>query len=151
MSVARSRVILLGVALAAAGLIAALLVPATTAGATPSADASAQVGAAAVNYYGSIALSARDNSVGWSYDYRTKRGAIKRAKRECRKASNYPWTCKKVGWVRNGCLALAVRTSGGSVARWASAYRGSKRAAYRAAKNRCGPGCRKRAYTCTTR
>lgn len=154
MSAARSRMILAAVALAAAGMVASLLVPSTTAGAASSAAASAQAGVAAraVNYYGSIALSPADGAVGWSYDYRTRRGAIKRAKRECRQASDYPWRCRKVGWVRNGCLALAVRWNGsGGIARWASAYRYGKRAAYRAAKKRCGPGCRRRAFTCTTR
>lgn len=158
MSVSRSRMLLVGIALAVAGLLAAL-VPATSgiagAATTPAAvaaQAEANVAAkAARNYYGAIALAYTGGAVGWSYDYSTKRSALNRAQRECKSASNFPSSCHKIAWVRNGCLALAVRWNGSNIAHWGWGSASSKRAAYNRALDECGSNCRKRAYTCTTR
>lgn len=103
------------------------------------------------NNYGAIALAMTGGAVGWSYDYPTKRLAGKWAQYECKSSSDYPWTCKKIAWVRNGCLALAVRYDGiyVDVYGWGTAR--TKRAAYQRALAECGYGCKRRAWTCTTR
>lgn len=139
----------IGVVFVAIALLASVLVPA---GATPQGSPADSSAAVAGRYYGAIALSRADGAVGWSYDYRTKRRAGKKALRECRKASDTSWSCKKIAWVRNGCLALAVRwNSNGTIARYEWGVGRNKGPAYRAALDKCGPNCKRRAYTCTTR
>lgn len=103
------------------------------------------------NYYGAIALAMRGGAVGWSYDYGSKWGALRKAKRECKSASSYPWTCKKIAWVRNGCLAIAVQWAGNNISQYGWGVARGKRGAYWRALDECGPYCVKRAYTCTTR
>ena len=57
--------------------------------------------------------------MGWSYDFRTKKRAGKRALRECKEGLRHTWSCRKIAWVRNGCLALAVRwNDNGTIARY---------------------------------
>jgi hypothetical protein len=145
------RWIIAGLAVSIA-LLASLIAPA---GASPSAvptESADSTAAAYGRYYGAIALSRADGAVGWSYDFSTKRKAGKRALKECRKASDTPWSCRKVAWVRNGCLALAVRwNDNGTIARYKWGVGRNKAPAYRAALNKCGWGCVRRAYTCTTR
>lgn len=142
---------LLAVALAASLLFAAAPASAVSVPGPPTADPPGSSVQVYGRYYGAIALAMTGGAVGWSYDYGTKRAALRRAYRECKSRSDYPWTCEKIAWVRNGCLALAVRWNGGYVARYGWAARSTKRSAYWAALDKCGPGCVKRAYTCTTR
>lgn len=104
------------------------------------------------NYYGAIALATVGGAVGWSYDFRTKKRAFKVAMRECRKASSYPWSCRKVAWVRNWCIGLAVLwDADNNIAYYDYGAGRTKKKAYRKALRKCGPGCVRRAYTCTTR
>lgn len=142
---------ILGVAVVAFALLASILLPAGATSA-PGDSTSDSTAAAYGRYYGAIALSRADGAVGWSYDFRTKKRAGKRALRECKKASDAPWSCRKIAWVRNGCLALAVRwNSNGTIARYKWGVARNKGPAYRKALNKCGYGCKRRAYTCTTR
>ncbi|MEZ5157299.1 MAG: DUF4189 domain-containing protein [Candidatus Nanopelagicales bacterium] len=103
---------------------------------------------AASGTYGAIAI-ASDGAWGRSWNYRTKRKAGKWAMWECRRASDYPKTCKKVAWVRYGCLAVAVRWNGDFISRYGWATRSTKKKAHRAAKRRCGTGCVRRASVCS--
>jgi hypothetical protein len=116
------------------------------------ADDSSGVGASLSAYgrwYGAIALAMDDGAAGWSYDYKTKRKALKRAQRECKKFSDFPSSCRKIAWVRNGCLAVAVLWNGSMVADYGWGIARSKRKAYFNALDDCGPNCKRRAYTCT--
>jgi len=146
------RALITGSILAMA-LLMSLLIPASGAGVAQPVNDQGRSSIAAVNrYYGALALSRADGAVGWSYDYRTKRKAGKAALRECKKASETPWSCRKIVWVRNGCVALAVRwNDNGTIARYRWAVAMKKSTAYRKALNKCGYGCKRRAYTCTTR
>lgn len=151
MSNTRPRTALLGIALAVAGLIAAVLVPSTSAGAAPatvSVDGQANASAAR-NYYGAIALAFTGGAYGWSKNYSSKRAALRVAQKECKNASSTPSSCRKIAWVANGCLSVAVRWNGNNVARYGWAYRRSKSAATFAAINECGGNCRKRVTICS--
>lgn len=108
--------------------------------------------APARNYYGSIAVSP-DQAHGYAYDYRTKRGAKARAMRGCKAKSNYPQYCRSMGWVRNGCMAVAIKTrADGWITQWASGWAGNLPGAKRNAKKRLpGSGGRILTYVCTTR
>ncbi|MEZ5186928.1 MAG: DUF4189 domain-containing protein [Candidatus Nanopelagicales bacterium] len=148
----RSLRLLVGALFVAFALLVAALVPADAA--RPAAQGIEPGSAIAVSgrYYGAIALSRADGAVGWSYNFKTKRKAGKRALRECKDASDTPWSCKKIAWVRNGCLALAVRwNSNGTIARYAWGLGRNKRPAYENALRKCGSKCKRRAYTCTAR
>jgi len=139
-----------------AAAIAALLATTMPVAAAPAGtSAKAPEPGAAVSaygyYYGSIALAMRGGAVGWSYDYGNKWVAMNRAKQACKSKSNYPWTCRKIAWVRNGCLAVAVSWSGNYISSYGWGIARTKRVAYARAKNKCGPYCVRRAYTCTTR
>jgi len=103
------------------------------------------------NYYGALSISS-DNAWGGSFDYGTKRGAIKRAQRECKDRSNLPGTCEAAVWVRNGCAALSVKlNSDGFVTKYGWAVNRFKGPAIKAAQKKCGKKCVKRAWVCTTR
>ena len=117
----------------------------------PSASASSDTSQQRRNYFGALSISS-DNAWGGSYDYVTKRKAIKRAQRECKKRSNYPGTCERAVWVRNGCAALSVKlNSDGFVTRYGWAVNRYKGPAIKAAQKKCGKKCVKRAWVCTTR
>lgn len=103
------------------------------------------------DYYGALSISV-DNAWGGSYDYATKRKAIKRAQSECKIRSDRPGTCESAVWVRNGCAALSVKLNRhGFVTRYGWAVDRFKGPAIRAAQQKCGKRCVKRAWVCTTR
>lgn len=139
----------------AAAIVALLATTMPVAAAPAGTSAKAPEPGAAVSaygyYYGAISMSMGDGAVGWSYDYSTKWRAKYRAQAKCRSASSTPWRCRKIAWVRNGCLAVAVQWSGNSIARYGWGIARTKRAAYWRALDECGPYCVKRVYTCTTR
>jgi hypothetical protein len=105
------------------------------------------------NCYGAIYLANGDSKVGWAYNYAHKWRAKRAALRSCHSRTAYPRTCHGKGWVRNGCLALAIKKRpNNTVARAASGIASTKRAAYREALRRCGIRvCMKRAFVCTAR
>jgi len=119
--------------------------------AAPSDDSSGMGASlsASGRWYGAIAIAFDDGAAGWSYDYKTKRKALNRAQKECKKFSDFPSSCRKIAWVRNGCLAVAVLWNGSMVADYGWGIARSKRKAYLNALDDCGPDCKKRAYTCT--
>lgn len=151
MSTARNHVLKVLVALLAA--LAAIFATVTPAGA--SAEPTPAKPGASISvygyYYGAIALAMTGGAVGWSYDFGTKRAAFRRAMNECIAASDYPWTCEKIAWVRNGCLAVAVQWDGDYISYYGWGVARTKRQAYWRALDECGYGCVKRAYTCTRR
>ncbi len=100
-------------------------------------------------WYGAIAVAFDDGASGWSYNYKTKRKAFKRAQKECKKSSDFPSSCRKIAWVRNGCLAVAVLWNGSMVADTGWGIARSKRKAYLNALDDCGPECKRLTYTCT--
>lgn len=103
------------------------------------------------DYYGALSISV-DNAWGGSYDYATKRAAIRRAQSECKSRSNRPGTCEAAVWVRNGCAALSVKLNrDGYVTRYGWAVDRYKGPAIRKAQQKCGRKCVKRAWVCTTR
>lgn len=144
----------IGAVIASIALLVASLLTAAPAGAARLPAPPPAAPPTAISYYnnyGAIALAMTGGAVGWSYDYASKWQALRAAKNACKSRSSYPWTCEKIAWVRNGCLALAVAWDGDYIDHYGWAVRSTKRAAYWAAKQECGPGCVKRAYTCTTR
>ena len=119
--------------------------------AAPSDDA-AGLGASLSAYgrwYGAIAVAFDDGAYGRSWNYKTKRKALNRAQKECKRYSDFPSSCRKLAWVRNGCLAVAVSWNGSMVADYGWGIARSKRKAYVNALNDCGPDCKKLTYTCT--
>lgn len=149
------RPVLLAALLTALAAASAPLTPgahASTADALAGGAPTPPEAAAFWDNYGAISLAFTGGAVGWSYDYGTKASAKRAAQRACRARSDYPWSCRKIAWVRNGCLALAVRwDNDGDVSRYGWAVRRNRTAAYRVAKRECGWGCVRRAYTCTSR
>ncbi|MDP4014485.1 MAG: DUF4189 domain-containing protein [Candidatus Nanopelagicales bacterium] len=149
MSVFRTRLVIL---LASLAVLGSALVAGTSAGAASPPTTAQQPDRSVSTYrnnFGAISLAFKGGAVGWSYDYSTRKKAVKRAHRQCRSRSSTK--CTKIAWVRNGCLAVAVRWSGSNVTYYGWAVRGSKKKAYRAAKRECGGKCVRRAFTCTTR
>lgn len=141
----------------AAAVLTVLAMAITTLGFAGAAPAHADEGAALnqkapVRYYGSIAVSP-DQAYGYAYDYRTKRGAKTRAMRGCKARSNYPSYCRSMGWVSNGCMAVAIKTrADGWITEWASGYARGKAGAKRNALRRLpGSGGRILTWICTTR
>lgn len=154
MSNARSRLLKAVIALLAS--LATVLAGAVPAGAAdgPGSPQGVRPGAAISAYgyyYGAIALARTGGAVGWSYDYSTRRAAFRRAMNECRASSDYPWSCERIAWVRNGCLAVAVRWDGDFIDYYGWGVARTKRAAYWRALDECGAGCVRRVYTCTRR
>lgn len=135
------------VVLTSAALTAGLLIAPQAAADAPATPTST---VAATGTYGAIAV-ASDGAWGRSWNYRKKSRAGKRAMWQCRQASDYPKTCEKVAWVRNGCLAVAVRWNGDFINRYGWAARSSKKKAYRAAKRKCGKRCVRLASVCSPR
>jgi len=103
--------------------------------------------ALARDYYGAIAYSQSTRAHGYSYDYRSRRAAERRAYRECRQ---YGGGCRIAVWFRNACGALAVGKDGG----WGSGWHRNKRRAQTNAIRSCNDvsyGCRVVRWVCTTR
>jgi hypothetical protein len=140
-----------------AALVLSLGVTVAMAGATPASAANVDPSSSpsserARSYFGAISIGLRDAAAGWSYNYRTKYRAKRAAQRACKRRSDYPGRCRSVVWVRNGCAAVSVKVrSNGSVARYGWAVRRYKRPAIRAAQQKCGRRCVKRAWVCTAR
>ena len=140
------RILITVVAALAAALDGAVAVQAAPSDDTSGLGASLS---AKGRWYGAIALAFDDGAYGTSWNYKTKRKALKRAQKECKNYSDYPSSCRKIAWVRNGCLAVAVLWNGSMVADYGGGLARSKRKAYLNALDDCGPDCKKRAYTCT--
>jgi hypothetical protein len=118
---------------------------------TPASAGQPDASHRARNYYGAISISV-DAAWGVSYDYGTKAKAIKRAKVECKKHSDYPGKCVNAVWVRNGCAAVSVKyNSEGFVSHYGWAVNRFKGPAIRAAQHKCGNRCQKLTWVCTTR
>lgn len=107
--------------------------------------------------FGAISFNTRTGEVGFANDKRTKAKAISVAQRSCKARSEagdgFPGQCVKAGWVRNGCLYLAIRINNGQLAEWGSAYSYGKAAAREKALDKVrGPGDERIHYwLCTTR
>jgi hypothetical protein len=98
--------------------------------------------------FGAISMSP-DQAWGGYRNTATRRAAITRAHKICKRNSAFPGRCTKMGWVRNGCMAVAIKTnSDGWITDWASGFANTKRAAVREAKNKNNGG-RIRAWLCT--
>ncbi len=107
--------------------------------------------------FGAISLNTRNGEVGFANDKRSKSSAIRIAHNSCHRRSTAgagsPGWCKKAGWVRNGCLAVAIRINNGAIVEWGSGYAYDRAPAQHKAKNKVrGPGRIKiRFWLCTTR
>lgn len=142
---------IIGVLIASLALLATSLASGASAGGPDVSDPPAPPTASAYyNYYGAISLAMTGGAVGWAYDYSTKWQALRSAQRACKSRSSYPWSCEKIAWVRNGCLAVAVSWDGEYIDYYGWGVANTKRQAYWRALDECGYGCVKRAYTCTT-
>jgi Domain of unknown function (DUF4189) len=133
-------------------LLLSMLVPTSGSGvARTVSDHTRSSVSAVMMYYGAIALSRVDGAVGWSYDCGSKAAAGKAALRECKQAS----TVLVVPEDRVG--ARRLWGAGGPLERqraigcYAWGVESNKASAYRKALNKCGYGCQRRAWTCTTR
>lgn len=144
----------LGAAIVTSTLVAGGLVVAasSSAQAAPApADRAAKV--SKVNNYGSIQI-ARNGAWGKSSGYRSIKAAKRRAHRECRSVTRRP--CYDMGWVRNACMAVAVRRAPSGLivrAKTNSDPRKTKRGAYKQALRNCrrdGGRCKRLrgAWTC---
>lgn len=116
------------------------------------ATATDAASAARYPYYGAISVSMADGAGGWSYDYGTKRAAKRAAQRSCKNRSDYPGSCRKIVWVRNGCAAVVARYwSDGSIRRYAWGIGNTKRQAINRAKAELNYLGRTNTWVCTTR
>ena len=133
-------------AVAAIVALGAMVASPTTSSAAPAADSERQVR----NLYGSIAISV-DQAWGISYNYRTKRAAKSKAKKECKANSEYPGRCTVTVWVRNGCAATAVKVNqDGFVTRYASDFARTRAKAKRDALKKLSRPKKIIASTCTS-
>ncbi len=96
------------------------------------------------NYYGAISYSPSTGAYGYSYDYTSKRGAQRAARKQCGYRD-----CKKSLWFRNACGALAVGNNGYGTG-WGSTKSRARRAALRSCR-KYSRGCRVKRWVCTTR
>jgi hypothetical protein len=107
--------------------------------------------------FGAISLNTRTGIVGYANDKRGKATAIRIAHNSCHTRSTAdggsPGQCTKAGWVRNGCLAVAIRINNGTLVEWGSGYAYNRAPAQHKAKNKVrGPGRIKiQFWLCTTR
>ena len=107
--------------------------------------------------FGAISLNTRTGVVGYANDTRTKATAIRIAHNRCHTRSTadggFPRQCTKAGWVRNGCLAVALRIRNGAIVEWGSGFAYNRAPAQQKAKNKVrGPGRIKiQFWLCTTR
>ena len=137
------------VSVAAAGGM--LLVPLAVSAPATAAPA-VQTGSARSWYYGAISVAMTDGAGGYSYDYGTKKSAKRAAQRACKNKSNYPSSCRKIVWVRNGCAAVVAKYwSDGSVRRYAWGIGSTKRQAINRAKAELNYTGRTNTWVCTTR
>jgi hypothetical protein len=107
------------------------------------------------NYWGAIAISI-DGAYGTSWDYATKKAALKRSKAECKDHSDLPGKCANVVYTVNGCAAVSVKfNSKGLVRKYGYAYGDERDAVVRAAQRRCvkayGKKCKRLTSVCTAR
>ncbi len=133
--------------IAALGTVLALVVALPVSAGAEDSPARAQ------NDWGAIALSI-DGAYGKSYNYPTKKGALKRAKSECKKYSDYPGVCANVVYMVDGCAAVSVRFNSKGLVRGFTTAFGERRApVVRAAQRKCvkryGKKCVQRASVCT--
>ena len=134
--------LILGIVGAVAAAMFALL-PASAAQAEPAQPNRARA------YYGAIALS-NDGTATYAFDYRTKRAALSAAYKRCKSRSSLPRNCRKVGWVRNACGAVAVKKyPSGYISRYHYGYGRNKAAAKAAARRNFGGQIA--VWVCTTR
>ena len=103
------------------------------------------VAANSADRYGAIAYSPRTGSVGWSYDYDTRRGAERRAQNGCREHAR---DCRVAIWTKNACAALAVGRNGGWASYWHTNKAKAKSRAIRACRKR-DKGCKVKRWICT--
>ncbi|WP_183094804.1 DUF4189 domain-containing protein [Nocardioides stalactiti] len=107
--------------------------------------------------FAAVSFNTRTGQVGWANDKRAKDTAINVAHRSCKTRSEagegYPGQCEKAGWVRNGCMALAVRILDGTLAEWRTAYAYREADAKAAALDKVRGDGRERIHywLCTTR
>jgi hypothetical protein len=146
----------LGAAIATSTLVVAgsLAVAASSSAQAAPAPVDRTAKVSKINTYGSIQI-ARNGAWGKSRGYRTIKGAKRRAHRECRQVTRRP--CYDMGWVRNACMAVAVRRGPNGLivrAKTNSDPRRTKRGAYRQALRNCrrdGGRCKRLrgAWTCS--
>ncbi|HKY90580.1 MAG TPA: DUF4189 domain-containing protein [Nevskiaceae bacterium] len=127
-------------------------VPAERGRADPTAEDRAQ--AAGIGpLFGAIAADPGNGAYGYSWDYPTRAEAQARAFDECQAASPLDG-CRDIAWVKNGCAAVAVRsTANTSLRRIAWGIGSTALAARKAALAECasdGSCCRVLAWTCTS-
>lgn len=76
--------------------------------------------------FGAISLNTRTGVVGYANDKRSRSRAVSVAHNSCKRRSEadggFPGQCKRTGWVRNGCLALAIRVQDNAIVEWGTAY-----------------------------
>ena len=137
---------------AAAATVAMAVVLGTTAPAGADDDRSPRQ---QQNYWGAIAISV-DGAYGTSWDYATKKAALKRSRSECKKHSDYPDKCENVVYTVNGCAAVSVKfNSKGFARKYGYAYGEKRDAVVRAAQRRCvrayGKKCKRLTSVCTSR
>lgn len=107
--------------------------------------------------FGAISLNTRTGQVGYANDKRSRAAAIRVAQTSCRTrsadTSGSPGQCRRAGWVRNGCLAVAVRIRDRAIVEWGAAIAYDPDPAKRKARRKvAGPGRTRIAFwLCTSR
>lgn len=112
------------------------------------AAAMAGIPTSSANAIGALAIDGNQGDrYGYSYDYRTKRSAMRRALKECARKN-----CEVVLIFRNGCAAYAADQLPGARIGGGSSGHGSREAAEEAAHERCalngGILCKVRVSAC---
>ncbi|MFT4084280.1 MAG: DUF4189 domain-containing protein [Nocardioides sp.] len=103
--------------------------------------------------FGAISVNIKSYKAYFSNDKKSKSTAVNKAQNKCFAKTSKNRQCRKAGWVRNGCLAVAYRLKSGTLKEWSSAYAyGKAKAKAKAKKKVAGPGkVGIWAWLCTTR
>lgn len=158
--VALAVVALLGGTLLAAAPVTAAQAPRTHAPAAERATESERLASCAWQRrrcFAAISLNTRTGVTGTANDKRSRARAVSTAHRSCQARSadqgGFPGQCKRAGWVRNGCLAVAIRVRNNEIVEWGSGYAYNPPPAQRKARSKVqGPGrILIQQWVCTTR
>lgn len=144
---AMAAAVLLGGTMLAAIPSASATAPAAPAAATLRAqDVAGERAACRRTCFGAISVNPKTGSAHSAYNYSTKSAAIRKAQNACKnKNPGDAGACRKAGWFRNACGAVAYRINNGVLQEWGFAWAEREGAAVDKAKRKVrGPGNEKK-------
>ncbi|MDJ0717406.1 MAG: DUF4189 domain-containing protein [Prochloraceae cyanobacterium] len=102
------------------------------------------------NLFGSIAVSPSTGAYGYSWNYKSRQGAVNGALRTCENYAGRAGDCRALVWFQNACGSLTQNSRG-----WGSGWGTTRSLAQNYALQSCrqnyGSGCRVVETVCTSR